>query len=154
MGIDIETIKTNMNTYIDTYQKQTHELSNYNEIYSVNFYLQNMNTLEADRLERANNNIKAKVLKMKQEYMLMDYGVHENKMRANIMFTTLVIASIVSILLVMFVKDQIAQNNLIMYIVGIFVVYFGIVIFILMSNSKRRKYAWDQYYWSQMKKAQ
>jgi undecaprenyl pyrophosphate phosphatase UppP len=111
-----------------------------------------MNSLEYERLERANENLKAKVLKMKQEYMLLDYGKHENNMRANIMYTTLLIASIIFILCALFYQERIKKNVMIMIIVGLAVIYFGIIIFILMANSKRRKYAWDQYYWQEMKK--
>lgn len=102
MSVDINAIKTTLDGNKDQYLDLTHQLNNYNEIYNVNFYLKNMNSLEYERLERANENLKAKVLKMKQEYMLLDYGKHENNMRANIMYTTLIVASIIFIVCALF----------------------------------------------------
>lgn len=152
MSVDITSHKNTLDENKDKYLDLTHQLNNYNEIYNVNFYLKNMNTLEFDRLDKANKNIKAKILKMKQEYMLQDYGVHENKMRANIMYTTLIITSIIFIVCTLFYEGKLEQNFAIMICIGIMIVYFAIVIFILMANSKRRKYAWEQYYWNEFKK--
>jgi magnesium-transporting ATPase (P-type) len=152
MSVDINAIKTTLDGNKDQYLDLTHQLNNYNEIYNVNFYLKNMNSLEYERLERANENLKAKVLKMKQEYMLLDYSRHESNMRANIMYTTLLVACIIFILCALFYQEKIQKNVMIMIITGLAVIYFAIIIFILMANSKRRKYAWDQYYWNEMKK--
>lgn len=148
----MNSVQTTLNTNKDQYLDLTHQLNNYNEIYNVNFYLKNLNTLEYDRLDRANQNIKSKIMKMKQEYMLLDYSTHENKMRARIMVTTMILLSVVFILLALYYQNKMDLNMAVMITVALSVVYFGIVIFILVANSKRRKYAWDQYYWSDMKK--
>lgn len=152
MSVDIISIKKTLDDNKDKYLDLTHQLNNYNEIYNVNFYLKNMNTLESDRLDRANQNIKVKILKMKQEYMLLDYSVHQNRMRSNIMYTTLIIAAIIFIICTLFYQGKLEKNTAIMICIGIIVVYFLIVLFILKANAKRRKYAWDQYYWNEFKK--
>lgn len=152
MSVDFAAIQTTLDTNKDQYLDLTHQLNNYNEIYNVNFYLKNLNTLEYDRLDRANQNIKSKIMKMKQEYMLLDYGVHENKMRSKIMVTTLVLLSIIFVLLALFYQNRMSLNMAVMITVALSMVYFGVVIFILISNSKRRRYAWEQYYWNDMKK--
>lgn len=154
MSLDIATIRTLLDTNKAKYLDLTHQLNNYNEIYNVNFYLNNMNSLEEERLRTTNENIKAKILKMKQEYMLMDYGVHENKMRSRIMYTTIIVSSVIFILFTMFYTDkfELSQGTVVMASCAILVVYFLLVLFILKANAKRRKYAWDQYYWQAMKK--
>lgn len=152
MIVDIATTKQTLDDNKDSYLDLTHQLNNYNEIYNVNFYLKNMNTLEHDRLNIANQNIKAKILKMKQEYMLQDYGVHENKMRTYIIEATTVITCIIFMIIAMFYQGKLDHTMAIMISIGILIVYLIIVIFLLKANSKRRKYAWDQYYWSEYKK--
>jgi hypothetical protein len=150
--VDITDIENSLNNERISYLDLTHQLNNYNEIYNLNFYLKNMNTLELDKMTKVNQNIRAKVLRMKQEYMLMDYGIHEHKMRANILYTTLVVVSVIFIIVAFYVKGSMDKNTVIMISVVLGVLYLIIMLFILSANSKRRKYAWDQYYWSEMKK--
>lgn len=150
--IDYSSIKTALDNNKNTFLDLTHQLNNYNEIYNVNSYLKNMNALEYDRLSRTNENIKAKVLKMKQEYLLLEYGKHENKMRTNIMLITMVIVSIISVVFGFYCQDKLDKNMSIMIAVGILIFYFLIILFILKANAKRRKYDWNQYYWLEMKK--
>lgn len=152
MSVDLSTIKSSLDNNKDSYLDLTHQLNNYNEIYNVNFYLKNMNTLEHERLERASQNIKTKVLKLKQEYMLMDYSCHEYKMRSNIMYASVIVVAFIFIIIAMFYQDKIAQNIAIIICIVVASVYLLLVIFILLSNSKRRNYAWEQYYWQEMKK--
>lgn len=152
MSVDFASIDTALNNNRTTYLDLTHQLNNYNEIYNLNFYLKNMNTLELDKMNKANQNIRAKVLRMKQEYLLMDYGIHEHKMRANILYTTLVVATVIFCVTAFFVKGSMDKNTVIMISIVIGVLYLVIMLFILSANAKRRKYAWDQYYWSEMKK--
>lgn len=152
MGISTATLTTNLNNNKDRYLDLTHQLNNYNEIYNVNFYLDNLNSVEYDKLDRANNNIKAKVLRMKQEYMTLDYSENENKTRSNIMYFSILVTSVLFIIAVMFTKNMISMNKLITISLSIIIVYFGILLFILYNQANRRKYAWNQYYWPEVKK--
>lgn len=155
MSVNINTIQEAMESNKDTYLDLTHQLNNYNEIYNVNFYLKNMNTIEQDRLAAINQNVKSKVLRMKQDYMMMEYGVHEYRMRSNIMYATIVVTAIVFIIwgMVIRVPPALSQSSAVMYSLVIGVLYMALVIFLLMSNAKRRRYAWNQYYWADMKKS-
>lgn len=152
MSVDISRLTENLNSHKDKYLELTHQLNNYNEIYNVNFYLDNLNTVEYDKLERANNNIKGKVLRMKQEYMTLEYSENENKTRSNIMYSSIIVTSILFILGAMFIKKLITTNKLVMISLSIIIVYFGILLFVLYNQANRRKYAWNQYYWSEIKK--
>lgn len=152
MNVDFVSVKGELDTSKDKYLDLTHQLNNYNEIHNVNTYLQQMNEVEGGRLHRANENIKAKILKMKQEYMLLDYGVHENKMRSNIMYTALIVTSIIFIICTLFYDDKLSQGIALTICAALIALFFAIVIFLLIANSKRRKYAWEQYYWNEFKK--
>lgn len=150
--VDVTTIKTNFNNNKNVFLDMTHQLNNYNEIYSVNSYLNNMNTVEHDRLSRINENIKAKVLKLKQEYLLLEYGKHEHGMRITIMLITMIVISIVSVIFGFYCENKLDRNTSVMISLGILVVYFLIILLIIKANAKRRKYDWNQYYWLEMKK--
>lgn len=151
MSINVNEMKTSLNSHKDKYLDLSHQLNNYNEIYNVNFYLNNLNSVEKEKLERTNNNIKAKVLRMKQEYMTLDYSSNENKTRANIIYWTIIVASVLFIMGGMYVDNKLAQSMLITIMIIAIIVYFCTVLFILYNQTNRRKYAWDQYYWGQMK---
>lgn len=151
MSINVNEMKTSLNSHKDKYLDLSHQLNNYNEIYNVNFYLNNLNNVEKDKLDMTNNNIKAKVLRMKQEYMTLDYSSNENKTRANIIYWTIIVASVLFIMGGMYVDNKLAQSMLITIMIIAIIVYFCTVLFILYNQTNRRKYAWDQYYWGQMK---
>ena len=150
--MNLDQMKSILDINKDKYLDLTHQLNNYNEIYNVNFYLDNLNSVEQDKLDRTNNNIKSKILRMKQEYMLLDYSEKENKMRANIMYWTIIISSILFVLGSLYSLNKLSQNMLILYGLLILIVYFCLILFFLYRQSKRRKYAYNQYYWSEMKK--
>lgn len=152
MSINLEQMKGELNQNKDKYLDLTHQLNNYNEIYNVNFYLDNLGSLERDKLDRTNNNIKSKVLRMKQEYMVLDYSEYENKLRSNIMYWSIVISAILFCLCAMYSQEKLSKNMLILISLVLIILYFLIVLFMIFQQSQRRKYAFNQYYWANMKK--
>ena len=151
MSINLDQMKTILNENKDKYLDLTHQLNNYNEIYNVNYYLKNLNTSETEKLDRSNNNIKSKVLRMKQEYMVLDYSQYENQMRANIMYLTVVVSGIVFILCSMYSQDKLSKNILTLSCIGILILYLLIVLIVIFKQTSRRIYAYNQYYWGNMK---
>lgn len=132
----------------------THHLNNYNEIYNTNAYLKEMNDTERDRLDATSKNLRSKVLRAKQEYLLNEHAINEYKLRSNIMYGTVILISIYMIMFGLFYLDKI-KNMILISVVGVSsIIYLIFVIFILMANAKRRNYAWNQYYWLDMKQVQ
>jgi len=124
----------------------TNKLNDYNEIYNLNNHLLDTNTVELKNLSNKNDQIKTKVMKFKQQYLLTDYGIHEYTMYNNILAFTITVACFT---LVIVAKTEItAYKRLIWICVAIGVFYLIVVMIILRSNINRRKYAWSQWYWS------
>lgn len=136
----------------EKYIKDTHYFNDYNEIYNLNTHLLDANTLEQQKLYRVNEQIKTKLMKMKQDYMLTDHSIHELSMYSNILAFTILAVCV----LLTFVSKATAEskNTLIMICAIIGILYLIIVIVILKSNSNRRSYSWGQWYWSPMKQKQ
>jgi hypothetical protein len=136
------------NTYLDL----THQFNNYNEIHSVNTFLKNANDTEIERLQNENDMLKARVLKIKQEYILKDRDANEYAFRTNIMMFTIVIVCI-AFLLATFYMTKRMGGGLIGTLFGLLlVIYLLVVWFLVKGNAERRKYAYNQFYWLNMEK--
>jgi hypothetical protein len=153
MAVNISAVESTLATNKDSYMDLTHQLNNYNEIYNVNFYLNNLNNIELERLKTFESNIKAKVLKMKQEYLLTDFGINEYRLRSNIIYLGLVIMAIVFIIVSFYSSGSLKGGIAFTIAFVIILVYLLISIFVVAANAKRRRYAWEQYYWREMKKS-
>lgn len=138
------------------YLDLTHQLNNYNEIYNMNKYVSNVNTTELDRLAGFNENIKSKVLKLKQDYMLYDTSMKRLSFWTNILYFTIVMVCLVFFAIAFHSKGApeggftISKMVVIIIICALALVYILVVIFSLSSYVKRRKYFYDQYYWKSM----
>jgi uncharacterized ubiquitin-like protein YukD len=137
-----------LNSYKIQYIDTTHKLNDYNEINNLNQHLLSTNTAELSRLQTMNNQVKTKVLKMKQDYLLTDYGINEYSLYNNLLAFT-VIMTCFTLFFVANVQDK---KMLIWICVGLGLFYLVVVMLVLSSNSKRRKYAWNQWYWNPMQK--
>ncbi len=137
-------LETNKIKFLDI----THKLNDYNEIYSVNTYLQGAYDLELDRINAVNNDLKTQLLKMKQEYMTNDSGVYAYKFRINIVYFTIFVICILLMLTALFSQNKLSLRLLIIIGLVIIAIYFIIVLIIIKSNNERRYYAYNQYYWN------
>lgn len=141
---------TNLNSARIKYLDITTKLNDYNEIENLNKHMNSANDQELNKLRSFNNQLKTKLLKAKQSYMLMDYGIHEYNMINNILGFT-----IIMVCLALFIVSRTAKENkkiLVWICMGLALFYLMVVLVVLKSNSSRRTYAWSQWYWSPMKK--
>jgi len=132
-------IITNKIKYLDN----THKFNDYNEIDNLNTNLLSANTIEVQRLSLFNDQLKTKVMKYKQDYMLTDYSIHEISMYNNILAFTIIV---VCFLIFCVVKTSRKAMIWISVIVGI--IYLIVIMIILKSNANRRSSSWSQWYWS------
>lgn len=142
------TLEANRIKYLDL----THKLNDYNEIYSVNNYLQGANNVELDRLKATDNTIRTRILRLKQEYLQNDHGIKEYKFRTNILYFSAIIISFLLFLGALFLQGGINPKMAIIISITLIVVYLLILLFVVKANVERRSYAYDQYYWDQVKK--
>lgn len=144
--IDENTLDSALIKYLDI----TTKLNDYNEIENLNKHMMSANDQELIKLHTFNNQLKTKLLKAKQSYMLMDYGIHEYDMINNILGFTIVV-----VCLALFIVSRTSAENkkmLVWICMGIALFYLIVVLVILKQNSSRRTYAWSQWYWSPVKK--
>lgn len=138
------------------YLDLTHQLNNYNEIYNMNKYVSNVNDGELTRLAGFNENIKSKVLKLKQDYMLYDVSMKSIGFWTSILYFTLVMTCLVFFAIAFHSREvpegafTISKTIVIIIICVLALIYVLIVIFSLAGHVKRRKYFYDQYYWKSM----
>jgi cytochrome c-type biogenesis protein CcmH/NrfG len=141
--LELEKIK-----YLDL----THKLNDYNEIYNLNTYLDGTNTTELDKLSYTNETLKTRILKLKQEYLAQESDVKLYTFRNNILyFSTIVIAFILCIV-AFYSEGSFSGKFTVIIILCILTVYFFILLLLIKANVERRTYAYDQYYWAQVKK--
>lgn len=126
----------------------THKLNDWNEMQNVNNHLKRNNEIEIHRLTAMNNQVKTKVMKMKQDYLLSDFAIHELSLYINTMMFTIIVVSVALI----FVARAKGYQSVLWILIGLGIFYLIVLIFILKSNVNRRKYAWDQWYWAPIKK--
>lgn len=139
-------------TVRDKYLDYTHRLNDYNEISNINDYLLKSNTIEESRLKAMSDMLSTKVLKMKQEYMASENGIHEYRLRINILYLSIVISCAALVAAAYFSMQKLSKNMLFVVSATLLVIYLVLVLIIIAMNKNRRKYAWNQYYWDPMKK--
>lgn len=140
-----------MTTFQDernNYLKLTDTMNNYNEINNLNNYLGGMNSTEKQQLTAYSNIIRSKILKLKQEYLLNDYGINEYKMRTLIINFSIVAVSATLIFVSLFRDGKITGKKLGYIALGIVIAYLIVVLSIVLSNRNRRKYDWNTYYFA------
>jgi hypothetical protein len=133
-----------------TYKNLTHQFNNYNEIFNMNIYMKQSSVQERARLERTNEMLKGRVIKLKQEFVLQDRTVNFMGLRNSLMYYTLVIICLMLLLVGFFVKKTISQNVLIVATVVIVTIFIISVVMVAKNHSNRRNIIWDQYYWKPM----
>jgi hypothetical protein len=138
------------------YLDLTHQLNNYNEIYNMNKYVSNVNSSEMQRLAGFNENLKSKVLKLKQDYMLYDVSMKKFHFWTNILYFTIVMTCLVFFAIAFHTKGApeggftISKTIVIIIICGLALFYIAVVIFSLSAYVRRRKQFYNQFYWKPM----
>lgn len=147
-GIQSE-LEKKKNDYIDL----THQLNNYNEIYNLNVYLQKLHSVELDQITSTDQQMKTASLKTKQQYLLLDYAIKDMQIRINIMYFTLIMVCFILILSGLFILNRIGRKTLTV-VIGVLLLIWALIVYVVSKvNSNRRKYAFDQYYWKNIKKS-
>jgi len=129
----------------------THQLNNYNEINNTNLHLEKIHNKEKENLNYIGNVVKSTSLKTKQEYLLTEYSIELYRLRNNLMIFTLIVLCGILALCAMFAQGRLSQDKTIGFIILILIAWALIIYIIIKVNSNRRKYAWNQQYWRQMK---
>jgi len=137
---------------IVNFQDLTHQLSNYNEIYNLNLYLQNQATDELNRLQATNESLKSQVLKMKQEYLSMDYHKNLYTLKSEIMKMSIVFFAFMFIIVGVHLKGTIPKNIMFIALSVVVVLYLIAVLAMVKSNQRRRRSNWTQFYWESLEK--
>jgi hypothetical protein len=124
----------------------TNKLNDYNEIDNLNNHLLSANNSELSKLTTYNNQLKTKLMKMKQDYMLMDYSIYEMNMYNNIIIFTIVVMCFLFFIVAKIDPDSRKLLIIICTLTGLF--YLIVLIIMLTKSVNRRKYSWNQWYFS------
>lgn len=140
-------IKTDLDKVADTYMINTHFLNDYNEILSVNKYLDERTTVEQEKLRATLDRLNSTLLRMKQEYMMRSYDISSFALKSKIIAAVLVLVCILMILIIFYSNGALGKN-LLTTILGVTTLMFiSIVYLVVRSNSFRVETNWDAYYW-------
>jgi len=141
-------LTTNKNKYLDL----THKLNDYNEIDNLNNILLTVTNVEKTKLTDMDNNVRSRLLKMKQEYLLKEASIQKYNFIINMLYFTIVIFSAVFFALAAFVQDMIGKGVTIAIVIALSIVYLIVVLVAVRINANRRSSAWNQFYWQKIKK--
>ena len=133
------------------YLSNTHDLNNYNEILNVNQQLEFNYLSDVDRLQETNDVLKSRILKLKQEYLLNDNGIDKYKSLLNFIYISFVFFAIGVILFVSFTKKTVPEKTFYILIIFITLLYLVYILFYILSGLLRRKMAYNQFYWKNIK---
>lgn len=145
-------LTTTLANDITTYKNITHQFNNYNEIFNLNVYVKNSTTQDRARLERVNDTLKSRVIKLKQEYIMQDREYKYMSFKNGLMYYTIVVTCIFLILVGLFMMEMISQGSLILITIILSVMFIISIVVVVKNNSTRRNLTWDQYYWEPMKR--
>lgn len=132
---------------ITNFQDMTHQLNNYNEIHSLNTYLNNQSTDELARMNTTNEALKSRILKLRQYYMTLDYKKNLNKMKADIMLISVIGFAFMFIVAGLHMKGTIPRNFMFIGLGVVTLLYVIVILSIVQTNAQRRKSNWTQFYW-------
>lgn len=150
--LNINEIQKDLDKKKDDYIDLTHQLNNYNEIYNLNVYLQKLHSVEMGQISHNDQKMKTVSLKSKQQYLLTEFAIKEYNIRINLMYFTMIMMCIILILCGLYVMEKVGQKLVVTIIVTMCLFWAAIVFIIGKLHSNRRKYAYDQYYWKDIKK--
>lgn len=140
-----EEIETNKYKYLD----YTHKLNDYNEIANLNRYVSDATSADKERLNGVSNNMRIRVLKLKQEYLLYEHGNNLYIFRIRLLLFTIICISLILFLIAMYSEDKLGATITIIACCIILGICLSVIIIAVILNKKRRSYAYDQYYWEE-----
>lgn len=147
-----DVVKQDLPIKLQTYRTHTNALNDYNEIYATNKYLERTTSLEKKKLEDIVNELRANLLKLKQDYFIKMRAIEEYKVRSSILQGTMVIVCIIFGLFILFLQMKLGKNLLFIIVSILFILYILIVYLITRSNGYRVETNWNKYYWGPLKK--
>ena len=80
----------------------TNQMNNYNEIYNMNTYAENINNSQYDKIASLDATLKTQLYKLKQQYFLVDYSNHNLSFWKNILYFTLCMMCLTFIIIALF----------------------------------------------------
>ena len=140
-------IEANKYEYLD----YTHKLNDYNEIRNLNTYITSATSADYERLSGVSNNLRTRVLKLKQEYLMYEHNTSLYTFRTRILYFVAVCLSILFFVIAMLSEGKIGAILAMILVFTIILSCTLIVVFFVIVNKKRRNYAYDQYYWKEPK---
>jgi len=138
---ELDTVKNN-------FKDLTHQLNNYNEIRNLNIYLKTSGTVEKDRLTKVNENLKSKIMKLKQDYIHQDWIIAFMGLKNNLVYSSIHVIGVILILVGLYLREMLSKEILFGIVTAFVVIYIIFVILVVKVNSDRRNLIWNQYYWS------
>lgn len=141
-----------LNSDLQTYKNMTHQFNNYNEIFNLNVYLKNSSTQDKIRLEKTNDMLKSRVIKLKQEYISQERDYNFMGLKNGLMYYTIIVCCFMLVLVGVFLLGMLGLTPLVIIVIITSVIFILSVVFIIKNNSTRKNLSWDQYYWEPMKK--
>jgi ABC-type transport system involved in cytochrome bd biosynthesis fused ATPase/permease subunit len=136
-----------MKTHKDNYFMNTHFLNDFNEVHNTNNYLNEKSTVENERLQSTHDRMRSQLLKMKQEMLMKNYATTDFAVKSNLLYTALVVACFILILVILFTKEMLGRNMLIMITLIVLVAFTTLVFFVVKANAYRVDTNWDMYHW-------
>lgn len=134
-----------------TFKNLTHELNNYNEIFNLNTYMVNSSNKDKARLEKTNEILKGKILKLKQEFVLQEWKMSYLGLKNNLMYFSIIVVSLILVIAGLFLKKTLTLPLTAISTSIISVIFILAVVLVVKYNSDRRNLLWDQYYFAPMK---
>jgi ABC-type lipoprotein release transport system permease subunit len=138
------------NADMQTYLQNTHTLNDYNEIYGTNTYLDDKTSSEVQRLQQHLDRMRSTKLRMKQDYLLKKFAVHELEFNFTLLSVVAFFVFAFVVLLTMHMQNKLSYFTLFATIGLVSAVLFIAVTFTVMHNNKRKETNWYQFYWDPM----
>lgn len=135
-------IQYNRNKYLDL----TNQLNNYNEIYNMNQFVDNLNKKRYEHNENFDKTLKTQLYEQKQNYFITEYNIKHMQFWTNVMYFTIVM-SCLGLLSVVVFKETI---YFVIAIILLTIIYLIVMIIVTTKKVARRRYSWDQYYWQKV----
>lgn len=133
------------------YLRNTHMLNDYNEIYNTNMYLNDKTSAEVQRLRGVLDRMRSTKLRMKQDYLLKKFAVHELDFNTKVLSVVSFFVFAFVILLTMYMQGKITYMYLFSIIGIISLLLVVMVIIVVMINNKRKETNWYQFNWDPIK---
>lgn len=148
-----DVVKQDLPIKLRTYRTHTNVLNDYNEIYATNKYLERTTSQEKKKLEDIVNDLRANLLKLKQDYFIKMRAIEEYKVRSSILQGTMVVVCVIFSLFILFLQMKLGKKLLFIIVSILVIVYILIVYLITRSNGYRIETNWNKYYWGPLKKS-